>query len=155
MPRYRTVLSIFVRPEQELDGPNVPAADKGATLAPTSNLVVLVSVAFAPDGHTALSGGWDNTLKLWDVATGREIRTFRGHSRSVDSVAFAPDGHTALSGDSEGTVKLWDVATGREIRTFTGHSNSVVSVAFAPDGRTALSGSQDGTAKLWALTGLE
>jgi WD40 repeat protein len=90
-----------------------------------------------------------------DVATGREIRTFTGHSRSVDSVAFAPDGRTALSGSQDDTLKLWDVATGREIRTFTGHSNSVVSVAFAPDGRTALSGSQDGTAKLWALTGLE
>jgi chemotaxis response regulator CheB len=116
------------------------------------------SVAFAPDGRTALSGSRsrDNTFKLWDVATGREIRTFTGHSHWVVSVAFAPDGHTALSGGWDNTLKLWDVATGREIRTFRGHSRSVDSVAFAPDGHTALSGDSEGTVKLWDVaTGRE
>jgi hypothetical protein len=112
------------------------------------------TVAFAPDGRTALTGSDDRTLKLWDLSSGREIRTFSGHSNSVRSVAFAPDGRTALSGSFDKTLKLWDVATGREIRTFTGHSDWVTSVAFAPDGRTALSGSRDDTLRLWDLSSL-
>jgi predicted NACHT family NTPase len=108
----------------------------------------LSSVAFAPDGRTVLSGSWDHSLKLWDVASGRLLRSFDGHSDWVNSVAFAPDGRTVLSGSADGTLKLWDVESGRLLRTFEG-SRLVFSVAFAPDGRTALSGNHDKTLKLW------
>jgi WD40 repeat protein len=67
------------------------------------------SIAIAPDGKTALSGSWDHTLRLWDLASGREIKKFEGHSGFVSSVAFAPDGKTALSGSWDGTVRLWDL----------------------------------------------
>jgi WD40 repeat protein len=115
------------------------------------------SVAIAPDGKTALSGSgglagsWDNTLRLWDLASGREIRKFVGHTSDVYSVAFAPDGKTALSGSADNTLSLWDLASGREIERFEGHSGGVFSVAIAPDGKTALSGSQDKTLRLWDL----
>src|SRR5262245_66037149 len=79
------------------------------------------SVAFGPDGRSALSGSDNKKLKLWDLSSGQEIRTFTGHFDRVTSVAFAPDGRTALSGSFDTKVKLWDVASGREIRTFTGH----------------------------------
>src|SRR5215472_13745845 len=69
------------------------------------------SVAFAPDGRTALFGSSDNTVKLWDVASGTETRTFTGHSDPVTSVAFAPDGRTALSSSDDKTVKLWDLTS--------------------------------------------
>src|SRR5262249_40300593 len=73
------------------------------------------TVAFSLDGRTALSGGVDDTLKLWDVASGKELRTFTGHSGMVESVAFSPDGRTALSaGDDDKTMRLWEVATGKE-----------------------------------------
>ena len=81
----------------------------------------VTSVSFSPDGKFALSGSWDETLKLWDVATGREIRTFSGHGDGVTSVSFSPDGKFALSGSWDKTLKLWEVATGKEIRTFSGH----------------------------------
>jgi hypothetical protein len=106
----------------------------------------------SPDGRSALSGSSDNTLKLWDVATGKEIRSFVGHADRVWSVAFSPDGRTALSGSQDKTLKLWDVAAGKEIRSFAGHFSAVNSVAFSPDGRSALSGSADKTLKLWDLT---
>ena len=118
----------------------------------TGHASTVGSVAYSPDGRTALSGSWDKTLKLWDVATGRELRTFTGHGYGVRSVAYSPDGRTALSGSDDKTLKLWDVATGRELRTFTGHSGRVWSVAYSPDGRTALSGGHDKTLKLWDLT---
>ena len=66
------------------------------------------SVAFSPDGRYALSGSIDDTLKLWDVALGAEIRTFTGHTSYVYSVAFSPDGRYAFSGSWDRTLKMWD-----------------------------------------------
>jgi WD40 repeat protein len=109
-------------------------------------------LAFSLDGQFILSGSYDDTLKLWSVSTGDEIRTFTGHSYWVSSVAFSPDGQFALSGSYDKTLKLWSVSTGDEIRTFTGHSDLVVSVAFSPDGQFALSGSMDDTLKLWSVS---
>src|SRR5262249_19081826 len=113
------------------------------------------SVAFSPDGRTALTGFWEKKiLKLWDLATGKELRTFTGHAADISSVAFSPDGRTALSaGNYDQTVKQWDIATGTVLRTFTGHGGPVHAVAVSPDGRTALSGGYDRTLKLWDLTG--
>ena len=109
------------------------------------------SVAFSPDGHQALSGSWDKTLKLWDLAQGACLRTFEGHTSHVYSVAISPDGRQALSGSYDKTLKLWDLAQGACLRTFEGHTGEVTSVAFSPDGRQALSGSDDKTLKLWNL----
>src|ERR1700722_11246111 len=114
------------------------------------------SIAFSPDGRSALSGDLFGHLKLWDVATGKEIRTFSGDGGYGRAVAFSPDGRTALSDSDDNTIKLWDVATGNEIGAFAGHSGHVTSIAFSPDGRTALSGSEDKTIKLWDVaTGKE
>jgi WD40 repeat protein len=107
------------------------------------------AVAFSPDGKFALSASEDKTLKLWDTATKKEIRTLTGHQGEVYAAAFSPDGRLAVSGSEDGTVRLWSVTSGKEICTFSGHGEAVYAVAFSPDGRFALSGGANGTLKLW------
>jgi WD40 repeat protein len=110
------------------------------------------SIAISPDGRYALSGSYDDTMKLWDVSSGAEIRTFKGHTSDIESVAFSPDGHYALYGSEDNTMKLWDVSSGAEIRTFKGHTSNIESISFSPDGRYALSASLDFTIKLWEVS---
>jgi WD40 repeat protein/serine/threonine protein kinase len=109
------------------------------------------SVCLSADGRHALSGSGDETLKLWEVASGRCLRTFEGHSWSVTSVCLSIDGRHALTGSLDKTVKLWEVASGRCLRTFEGHTDSVNSVCLSIDGRHALTGSNDHTLKLWEV----
>ena len=74
------------------------------------------SVSFSPDGQTLASGSW-KTTRLWDVGTGRLLRTLEGHTAEVRSVAFSLDGEVVESGSNDGTVRLWDVNTGDLLRT--------------------------------------
>ncbi|MCZ8199622.1 WD40 repeat domain-containing protein [Microcystis sp. LE19-55.1A] len=114
------------------------------------------SVNFSPDGKTLVSSSGDNTIKLWNVETGQEIRTLKGHDRDVISVNFSPDGKTLVSSSGDNTIKLWNVETGQEIRTLKGHDRAVWSVNFSPDGKTLVSSSSDKTIKLWNVeTGQE
>ena len=76
-------------------------------------------VAFSPDGHKLASASGDQTVKLWDAATGMEIRTLRGHTKNVACVAFSPDGQRLASSSADLTVRVWDVATGQEIHTLS------------------------------------
>ncbi|WP_422615955.1 WD40 repeat domain-containing protein, partial [Nodularia spumigena] len=108
------------------------------------------SVAISPDGKTLVSGGYQ-TIKLWNLETGKENLTLTGHSDSISSVAISPDGKTLFSGSWDKTIKLWDRETGEEIRTLTGHSDHVVSIVISPDGKTLVSGSADNTIRLWNL----
>ncbi|MBF0275210.1 MAG: WD40 repeat domain-containing protein, partial [Nitrospinae bacterium] len=70
---------------------------------------------FSADGQTLLSGSYDGLLKLWDALSGKEIRSFTGHSGVVSSVCFSADGQTLLSGSDDKTLKLWDAGSGKEI----------------------------------------
>ena len=116
--------------------------------------------AFSSDGARLLSAGDEGTLKLWDVASGRLIRTFVGHANYVYSVVFSSDGSRIVSASKDKTIKLWDAATGSLLRTtqLQSRAKELWHIALSPDGTLALSGQSDspsdGTMKLWdAATG--
>ena len=87
--------------------------------------------------------GSDRTLKVWDVESGRELRTLRGHASAVAGVAISADGQHAVSGSNDQTLKVWDLESGQCLATFTGESG-MCRCAFASDGRTIVVGEQSG-----------
>ncbi|MCX6162305.1 MAG: hypothetical protein NTV87_13355, partial [Ignavibacteriae bacterium] len=118
------------------------------------------SVCFSPDGRCILSGsgefgGKDNTLRLWEVQTVKEIRKFKGHSNWIKSSCFSPDGRFVLSGSGDNTLRLWAINAGKEIKKFKGHTADVTSVCFSLDGMYVLSGSEDKTIRLWDVSTCE
>ena len=80
-------------------------------------------MAVTPDGRRAVSASEDKTLKVWDLETGRALRTLEGHSGYVTGVAVTPDGRRAVSASWDNTLKVWDLETGRALRTLEGHSD--------------------------------
>ena len=79
-------------------------------------------MAVTPDGQRAVSASDDQTLKVWDLGSGRELRTLAGHTGSVTAVAVTPDGQRAVSASEDQTLKVWDLGSGRELRTLAGHT---------------------------------
>ena len=105
----------------ELEAP----ADNPEIFLQLGHYLPVSNVAFAPDGKTLASGSSDNSIKLWDPATGTLRATLLGHTRPVSSVAFAPDGRTLASGSNDNSVKLWDPATGMLRATLPCHTRAV------------------------------
>ena len=109
------------------------------------------SVAFSPDGRSALSGSDDKTVRVWEVESGRCLRVLEGHGAGVSSVAWSCDGRRALSGSDDNTLRVWEIEGGRCLRVLEGHSDRVWSVAWSADSRCALSGSEDKTLRVWEV----
>jgi WD40 repeat protein len=98
---------------------------------------------WSPCGSMILTGSFDTTLKLWDVATLQCLATLSGHAEAVRFCAWSSDGVTVASGSKDKTVKLWSVETDSCVATLSGHNNWVDGLAWSPDGRSLASAGGD------------
>jgi WD40 repeat protein len=120
---------------------------------PMFRVAAVVSAAFSPDGMRLLTGSWDQTARVWNLA-GDELARFDGHRgwwgwRGVVGVAWL-DGRRAVSASENGLVCVWDTQTGEELARHH-HGAGVTSLAATPDGRLALTGGRDGVVRVWEL----
>jgi WD40 repeat protein len=119
------------------------------------------AVAFSPDSKILASGAWDHSVKLWDVKSGKLLRTLIGEPRipavsfQVDCVAFSPDGKTIACGSIDKTIQMWDVGSGQKLHTMVHGSTAddsaveVHSIAFSPNGKMLASGSENQSVNIW------
>jgi len=108
-------------------------------------------VVVTPDGKHVISGSDDNTLRVWDIESGKEIQTLEVLTCSVDAVAVTPDGKHAILGSYDNTLRVWDIESREEIQTLEGHTSWVSAIAVTPDGKNAISGSWDNTLRVWDI----
>jgi WD40 repeat protein len=111
------------------------------------------SVAFSSDGKRLVSGSFDNTVRLWNVASRLMIGTAGVHNDRVTSVEFSRDDRIIISGSRDRTMKLWDANGGTNLATLENHDKAVTSVGVSADGKIVFSTSMDGKVSLWSLDG--
>jgi WD40 repeat protein len=132
---------------------NIPYLGDSFTLVNSlSDTKKVVAVAISSDSQIIASGLADGSIKLWNKNTGKELRTFTGHSGSIHSLAISADGQTLASGSRDNTIKIWNIQTGQLLHTLTEGSGIIVSVAISPNGQMIASASiENRTIKIWDL----
>lgn len=109
------------------------------------------SVAFSVDGKLLVSAGFDQTVRLWNVASKRLLRTMKEHRNRVTTVKFIPNSKNIISGSLDQSVRLWDTSTGASIATLENHDAPVTSVGVSSDGKIGFSTGLDGKLSFWSL----
>lgn len=118
-------------------------------------------VAFTPDSRFLVSTSADKLIRVWELATAKEVCSLKGHDRRIGAMALSPSGVLAATGDGTRrgeapvaapfTIRLWNLLTGKQVGEFSGHDSGVASLAFSPDGSLLLSGLHDTTAIVWSI----
>lgn len=108
------------------------------------------ALLYSPDGRYLVSGGWDNTIKVWTADSNLIIKDFKAHDAAVRCLAYSRDGKLLISGARDNSVKIWDSTWNIKYSLF-GHQNTINTVVLDPKKRFAYSGSADGTIKSWDL----
>jgi WD40 repeat protein/serine/threonine protein kinase len=113
------------------------------------------ALALRPDGKVVAAGFEDKTVRLYEIATGKEIRVLRGHAALPREAAWSPDGSRLVTaGTIDDGIKLWDPSTGEEILTLARATQDVTGLTFSPDGRKIVLSTQDDV-RVWDATPLK
>ena len=108
-------------------------------------------VQISPDGKYAFRAKVGFEARKWELATGKIVQTYFGHTKGVITFKLSADGKYLLTGSADRTAKLWDVSSGKEVRTFSGHRSFIFHVDFSHDQTKILTSSNDGTIKIWDM----
>src|SRR5262249_38595368 len=126
----------------------------------------ILAVSLSPDGKTLASGGKDkkkgidgfkrdgnaSVVRLWDVATGKLLRTLEGHQHFITALSYSPDGKVLASGSGDRTIRLWDATTGKELHKLKCEvSTTPFSLSFSPDSKVLASVGHSAL-QLWDVT---
>ncbi|HFQ93446.1 MAG TPA: hypothetical protein ENK32_05520, partial [Anaerolineae bacterium] len=126
------------------------ASQQDVTLAGHTDWVT--AVAFSPDGQLVATAGLDNSIKIWDAATGQLRHDLTEHTATVNDLAFSPDGRHLASASDDGLILVWDTAAGTVVWALQGEDDGAArSVAYHPDGKRLAAGYERGVARLWQI----
>ncbi|MDB6072723.1 MAG: hypothetical protein JWO89_363, partial [Verrucomicrobiaceae bacterium] len=112
----------------------------------------LYALAISPDGKQLVTGGYDQKIKLWDLATGKEKATLKGHNGCINALAFRPDGKVLASASADRTIKLWDAIRATRLDTFSQPLKEQFALAFSADGKTLVAGGADSRIRQWQIS---
>ncbi|MBX2968035.1 MAG: caspase family protein [Cyclobacteriaceae bacterium] len=106
------------------------------TIIQKGHELAVVSIAISPDSNFVVTGSKDKSAKLWDLRSGREVRSFLGHEHTINALDISADGKLLITGSYDKTTRIWDLLTGKELYNIPNPDNGVVTdVAFDPKGR--------------------
>ncbi len=131
--------------------------EKPELILQTGHAEKIEAIAYSPDGRYIATGSSDRTIKIWEAATGRELRALNssntgGITTQIKALAYSPDGRVLASSGNDGKLRLWDTASGQERAVINGHAKTVQALAFSPDGRwLASGGTEDQAVKIWEV----
>jgi WD40 repeat protein len=136
----------------------------GKELLVLSRPSIVNSAVFSPSGKQVLTAGGnsfdddedhiphiddDNTARIYETATGKELQVLSGNADYVYSASFSPDSKRALTASWDNTARIWDVTSGKELQMFSGHKDVVESAEFSPNGKLVFTESYDNTGRIW------
>jgi WD40 repeat protein len=132
---------------------NVYDAKSGNSVAKFDKhgVAVVYAITVTKDGKTAISGARDKEIQVWEVATGKLLKTLSGHAEQVYQVVLSADEKQVLSASYDKTIRIWDLGSGKELKKYEGHSDGVQGVCYSPDGRMIFSASWDKTIRRWRV----
>ncbi|KAI9919543.1 hypothetical protein PsorP6_017794 [Peronosclerospora sorghi] len=129
---------------------SVTSAECLATLT-SPNGGDVYTVNLHPSETHLVTGGYDQSVRLWDITNTTVVKTFRGHFASVCDVQFNRHANFIVSGSKDGTIRLWDILSGLCVHTLRQTLGEVTSISMASNGYMLLSGSRNNSNRLWDL----